>query len=159
MTTGANFKVTNGRMLWYDPLISGDDLLIQDHEHRMHVKQGTYLPFPQYGNPFVDTLTQEISDAERDMRLVSETKQCTLQDSRFIDSIVNTDLIEIREGSLYFEYEVFKKAGGTISFPIVVPEEPPDPGEPPEILFYNRITEDYFNRINEDGNNRITEFV
>lgn len=121
MTTGANFKVTNGRMLWYEDLISGDELLIQDHEHRMHAKQGTYLPFPEYGNPFVDTLSAEISDAERDMRLVSETKQCTLQDARFIDSIVDTDSIEIREGVLYFEYELFKKDGGTItgSFPII----------------------------------------
>lgn len=121
MTTGANFKITNGRMLWYESLISGDDLLIQSHENRMSAKQGTYLPFPQYGNPFVDTLSAEISDAERDMRLVSETKQCTLQDARFIDSIVDTDSIEVVKGVLNFEYELFKKDGGTItgSFPVI----------------------------------------
>ncbi len=120
MTTGANFKVTNGRMLWHKPLISGDELLIQSHEARMSSRQGTYLPFPEYGNPFVDTLTEEISEIERNMRLASETKQCTLQDSRFIDSIVDEDSIEIIEGVLYFQYELFKKDGGSLqgSFPI-----------------------------------------
>lgn len=150
MTTGANFKITNGRMLWYEPLISGDDLLIQSHENRMHAKQGTYLPFPQYGNPFVDTLSAEISDAERDMRLVSETKQCTLQDARFIDSIVDTDSIEVIEGSLYFEYELFKKDGGTFRFPL-----PPESEE--EVLFHNLISELGDNLITEDSGNFVTE--
>jgi len=122
MTTGANFKITNGRMLWYEPLISGDELLIQSHENRMSARQGTYLPFPTYGNPFVDTLTQEISETERDMRVVSETKECTLQDERFIDSVVDPDSISVVEGVLNFEYELFKKDGGTLhgSFPIAI---------------------------------------
>ncbi len=119
MTTGANVKVTNGRMLWHEPFISGDELLIQSHEARMSARQGTYLPFPEYGNPFVDTLTAEISETERDMRIVSETKQCALQDARFIDCIVDENTIEVVEGNLFFQYELFKKDGGSLqgSFP------------------------------------------
>ncbi len=157
MTTGANFKITNGRMLWYEPLISGDELLIQSHENRMSAKQGTYLPFPIYGNPFVDTLTEEISETERDMRLVAETKQCTLQDARFVDSIVDTESIEIVEGTLNFGYELFKRDGGTIQ--VIFPSVPdtPDPDVPPETVLWNRETESGFNRITESGFNRITE--
>lgn len=119
MTTGANFKVTNDRMLWYEPLISGDELLIQSHEARISVRQGTYLPFLTYGNPFVNTLTEEISEIERNMRIISETKQCALQDARFIDCIVDENTIEVIEGALYFQYELFKKDGGSLqgSFP------------------------------------------
>ena len=118
MTTGSNFKVVNGRILWYQSLISGDKLLIQDHEARMHARQGTYKPHLEYGNPFVNTLTVEISDTERDMRLVSETKECTLQDSRFVDSIVDPVSIEVRETALYFRYEAVKTAGGLLEIEV-----------------------------------------
>lgn len=162
MTTGANFKVTNGRMLWHKPLISGDELLIQSHEARMSARQGSYLPFPEYGNPFVDTLTEEISEVERNMRLVSETKQCTLQDGRFIDSIVDETTIEIIEGILNFQYELFKRDGGSFkeTFPFfsrgIIPV---DPIEPVAFPYYNLISEDGRNFITEDGKNLVTELI
>jgi len=116
MTTGANFKVEDGRMQWWEDLITGDDLLTQDHEARAHARQGTYLPFPEYGDPFVDTISSEISDKERNMRLGSEMKQCALQDARFVDCIVDQESIVVAEGALNFEYEIFKKDGGSLVF-------------------------------------------
>ena len=158
MTTGANFEVENERVLWYRPLISGEQLLIQDHEARVHAKQGTYLPYSEYGNPFVATLSSEINKTERDMRLVSETKECSLQDPRFTDCIVDTETISEEDLGLTFKYELIRADGGIIAFPsapsIIRGEEPEL-----EILYYNRITEERFNRISEDGSNRITEFT
>lgn len=116
MTTGANFKVVDGRIQWWESLIMGDELLTQDHEARAHARQGTYLPCPEYGDPFVDTLSSEISETERNMRLGAEMKQCVLQDARFADCIVDQESIVIEEGALRFEYEIFKKDGGSLVF-------------------------------------------
>ncbi len=151
MTTGANLKISNGRMLWYKPLISGDELLIQSHETRMSARQGTYRPFLEYGNPFVDILSGEIGETRKDMRIVSDTKQCALQDGRIIDCIVDTDSIEVREGALYFEYELFKKDGGTLKSPF------PSEIEDEEVLFDNFISEDGENFITENSENFVTE--
>ena len=79
MTAGANFEIENGRILWWESLVTGDELIAQDHEARIHAKQGTYIPYPQYGNPFVRTMVSEISITERNMRLISETRECSLK--------------------------------------------------------------------------------
>jgi len=115
MTTGANFEIENKRVLFWKPLVSGDKLLTQDHESRFSQRQGSYLPEPEYGNPFVDTLSDDsISKTERDLRLISETKQCSLQDSRFVDAVVDSASI-VEEGvKLSFTYELFKTDGGSI---------------------------------------------
>lgn len=112
MTTGANFEIEDERVLWYRPLISGDQLLTQDHEARAHAKQGTYLPYPEYGNPFVTTLSSEITKAERDMRVVAEMKEMALQDPRFTDCIVDTETIEELELGLTFKYKLIRADGG-----------------------------------------------
>lgn len=112
MTTGANFEIKNERVLWYRPLISGEQLLIQDHEARVHAKKGTYLPYPEYGNQFVTTLSAEINKTERDMRLVAEMKESSLQDPRFTDSIVDTETIEELELGLTFKYKLIRADGG-----------------------------------------------
>ncbi|MCP4749373.1 MAG: hypothetical protein GY866_00635 [Proteobacteria bacterium] len=112
MDTGANFQVNaQGHVLWYKPLISGDDLLVQDHEARVNAKQRTYIPHPQYGNPYAATLTREISETERDMLLPENMKECTLQDTRFIDCIVNKSSIEVEGQKQSFDYTVVKKDG------------------------------------------------
>ncbi len=159
MTTGANFKVSNGRMLWHRPLITGDELLVQDHEARAHARQGTYKPYPEYGNPFVLTMTSEISQTERNMLLVSNMKECSVQDVRFIDCIVDENTIVEEENTILFDYLLIKADGGTIEFRFGEPtiEEPEEPG-PPEILFYNLITEETENFITEDGQNFISEW-
>ena len=115
MTTGANFKVENGRVLWWKPLISGDELLTQDHEARIHSRQSSYRLYPEYGNPFVNTMSSEISKTERDMRLVAETKECTLQDERFVDCIVDSESIAESELELTFNYQIVKADGGVIA--------------------------------------------
>ena len=114
MTTGANFEVDNGRVLWYRSLIFGDELLIQDHEARAHSRQGTYNPHLEYGDPFVDTITAEISKTERDMRLASDMKQCALQDGRFIDCIVDPDSIVEEDVTMSFTYVLHKAGGGIL---------------------------------------------
>lgn len=114
MPTGANFKVTNGRVLWYQSLISGDELLIQDHEHRAHARQGSYIPYEQYGNPFVETISSEISQTERYMRLSADMKECTLQDPRFVDCIVDQNSIVEEENTLTFDYQIIKADGGSL---------------------------------------------
>ncbi len=115
MTTGANFKIENKRVLFWEPLVTGDDLLVQDHESRFSQRQGSYLPELEYGNPFVDTLSDDsISKTERDLRLIAETKECSLQDSRFVDAVVEPASI-VEEGvKLSFTYELFKTDGGSI---------------------------------------------
>lgn len=114
MTTGANFEVENGRVLWYKPLISGDQLLAQDHEARAHARQRTYRPYLEYGDPFVETLSSEISKTERDMLLVANMKECTLQDERFIDCIVDTESIIEEENIMSFNYQIIKVDGNTL---------------------------------------------
>lgn len=114
MTAGANFKEENGRVLWYESLIFGDDLLAQDHEARAHSRQGTYRPYPEYGNPFVETLSSEISKTERDMLLSSNMKECTLQDVRFVDCIVDQDSIVEEGATMTFQYQLIKADGGII---------------------------------------------
>ena len=114
MTAGANFKIDSGRILFWESLVTGDTLIAQDHEARMHVRQGTYIPYPQYGNPFVRTMSSEISVTERNMRLISETKECSLQDIRLVDSIVDEDSITEEEGKLEFTYQLIKADGGSI---------------------------------------------
>lgn len=114
MTTGANFKVIDGRVQWWLSLISGDELITQDHEHRMHARQGTYRLYDQYGNPFAITLSSEISKIERNMRLVSETKECSLQDARINDSIVDPNSIVEEETKLTFNYQLVKADGGIL---------------------------------------------
>lgn len=115
MTTGANFKEVDGRVLWYKSLIFGDDLLSQDHEARAHARQGTYKPYPEYGNPFVETLSSEISKTERDMLLSSDMKECSVQDVRFVDCIVDQDSI-VEEGTkMTFQYQLIKADGGQIA--------------------------------------------
>lgn len=151
MTTGANFEVENERVLWYRPLISGEQLLIQDHEARVHAKQGTYLPYSEYGNPFVATLSSEINKTEKDMRLASEMKECALQDPRFTDCIVDAETI-VEEGlGLDFEYQLITADGQIISFPTASQVEE-------EILFDNFISEDGENFITENtSENFVTE--
>ncbi len=112
MTTGANFQIENNRVLWYKPLIFGEQLLIQDHEARAHAKQGAYLPYPEYGDPFVTTLSSEITKTERNMRLIAELKECTLQDPRFTDCIVDPESIEELELGLTFKYVLIRADGG-----------------------------------------------
>ena len=114
MTEGANFKEENGRVFWYESLIVGDDLLAQDHEARAHSRQGTYKPYPEYGNPFVETLSSEISKTERDMLLSSDMKECSLQDVRFVDCIVDKNSIVEKETTMTFQYELIKADGGAI---------------------------------------------
>jgi hypothetical protein len=114
MTTGANFKIVDGRVQFWESLISGDELLIQDHEARMHAKQGSYNPNSEYGNPYAITLSAEIGEAERNMRLISETKECTLQDVRFNDAVVDEDSIRQDESAQYFTYVLYKADGGTL---------------------------------------------
>ena len=115
MTAGANFEIENKRVLFWKPLVTGDKLLTQDHEARFSQRQGSYLPELEYGNPFVDTLSDDsISKTERDLRLISETKECSLQDSRFVDAIVNpTSIVEVGI-KISFTYELFKTDGGSI---------------------------------------------
>lgn len=115
MTTGANFKVINGRVQWWEPLISGDELLIQDHEERVNSRQGSYRLYLQYGNPYVNSLSAEISETERNLRLVAEMKECTLQDPRFNDCIVDTTSIVVEQGVQTFNYDLIKADGGVIS--------------------------------------------
>lgn len=161
MTTGANFEAQNGRILWWQSLISGDKLLTQDHESRVMSRQETYRPYSEYGNPFVDTISSEISKTERDMRLISEMKECSLQDGRFVDCIVDEDSILEEENTLTFKYELIKANGGIIEFDFPLSgqiEEPVDP-EVPEILYYNFISEDGDNFISEDSENFITEWA
>ena len=116
MTTGANFKVTNGIVQWWDDLIYGDDLIRQDHEARISARQGTYLPYPEYGNPYIDTLSEEISETERNLRCVSETKECALQDARIIDCVVDPDSIQDVEGTQTFSYYLVRADGGELEF-------------------------------------------
>lgn len=114
MATGANFKIENGRVLWYKPLIHGDNLLSQDHEARAKTRQGSYRLHPQYGNPFITTLSSEISETERNMLLPANMKECTLQDSRFVDCIVDESSIQEIDGKLTFRYELIKTEGGSL---------------------------------------------
>ena len=114
MTAGANFEIADGRVLWWNPLATGDVLIAQDHEARMRSRQGTYIPYSEYGNPFVKTMSSEISITERNMRLISETKECALQDPRLIDAIVDEDSITDIEGTLEFSYQLIRADGGTI---------------------------------------------
>lgn len=114
MPTGANFKETDGRVFWYRPLILGDELLTQDHEARMHVRQRSYGLFPEYGNPFVETLTSEISETERNMLLVSETKECAVQDPRIVDAVVDESSIVDDGIAINFRYEITKADGGIL---------------------------------------------
>ena len=79
---------------------------------RAHARQGTYLPYPEYGDPFVATLSSEISKTERDMRLIAELKECALQDPRFTDCIVDPESIEELELGLTFKYELIRADGG-----------------------------------------------
>jgi len=115
MATGANFEIIDGRIQWWKPLIYGDALLAQDHEARAHSMQVTYRLYPEYGNPFVDTLTAEISETERNMRIQADMKQCTLQDGRFIDCIVDQASIVVEKGILTFNYSLIKADGGSIT--------------------------------------------
>ena len=115
MTAGANFKIEKGRVLFWEPLVTGDELLTQDHEARMRQRQGSYNPYQQYGNPFVDTLSDDsISKTERDLRLISETKECALQDDRFVVAVVDPSSIAENGVELSFNYELFKTDGGSI---------------------------------------------
>lgn len=114
MTTGANFKIKNGRVLWYKPLVYGDELLTQDHEARARSKQGLYKSYPEYGNPFINTLTLEISKVERDLLLVANMRECTLQDSRFVDCTVDETSINEANGMITFKYELSKADGGKL---------------------------------------------
>jgi len=114
MPTGANFKETDGRVLWYKPLIFGDELLTQDHEARFHARQGSYLLVPEYGNPFIETLTSEISKTEREMLLISETKECAVQDPRIVDAAVDPESIVDDGISFSFSYELTKADGGIL---------------------------------------------
>lgn len=114
MTTGANFKVEDGIILWYRPLISGDELLIQDHEARMKTGQLTYRPYPQFGNPFIDVLSSEISIIERNMLLIANIKECTRQDVRLLDGIVDEASIVDEGKTVRFNYTIIKRDGGVI---------------------------------------------
>ncbi|MCK5600357.1 hypothetical protein KAR91_00705 [Candidatus Pacearchaeota archaeon] len=158
MTTGANFPIQNRRMQWWKSLISGDPLLIQDHEARIHARQGNYEPYQEYGNPFAITISSEISETERDMRLGAETKECSLQDERFVDCIVDPESITIDGTVLDFNYQLIKADGGVLDLEFGEPAVPPEEPEHPEILFYNFITEGGDNFVTEDGDNFITEF-
>ena len=156
MTAGANLEINNGRILFWKSLVIGDKLITQDHEARMSAKQGTYIPYPQYGNPFVRTMVSEISAIERNMRLVSETKECALQDRRLVDAIVDTFSI-VEDGSVVdFKYDLIKASGGVLERK----EEEEEPDIPEiDLPFYNFITEDGDNFITEDGDNFITETI
>ncbi len=114
MTTGANFEIEDNRVLWYKPLIFGEQLLIQDHEARAHARQGSYRPYPEYGNPFVATLSSEISKIERDLQVKADFKEMTVQDIRFTDCIVDETTI-VEEGLTYsFKYTLITADGEEI---------------------------------------------
>lgn len=115
MTAGANFPIRNGRVYFWEPLVTGDELIIQDHEIRMRQRQLTYAPYGQYGNPFADTLSDDsISETERDLRLISETKECALQDARIVDAVVDPSSIKTEGIEIKFNYELFKTDGGSV---------------------------------------------
>jgi hypothetical protein len=115
MTAGANYKLKDGRVQFWEPLVTGDELITQDHEARFHARQASYLPELEYGNPFVDTLSNDtISETEVDMRLIAETKECSLQDARIVDAVVDPSSIERTKTRLDFKYELFKRDGGSI---------------------------------------------
>lgn len=116
MTAGADFKVTDKRIEFWEKLVTDDALILQDHKSRINAAQGTYRMYPQYGNPFIDTLSDDsISETERDMRLISEIRECALQDPRIVDAEVDPSTIA-REGTqINFDYEIFKTDGGTLT--------------------------------------------
>lgn len=115
MTAGANFEIKNKRVLFWEPLVTGDKLMTQDHELRMSQRKESYTPYPQYGNEYVDTLSDSsISETERDLRLISETKECALQDDRFSDAVVDPTSIKKDGIEQNFKYELFKTSGGSI---------------------------------------------
>ncbi len=154
MTAGANFEINNGRILFYKELVIGDKLITQDHEARMSAKQGTYTPYPEYGNPFIRTMVSEISVIERNMRLGSETKECVVQDRRLVDAVVDTFSIADDGSIIDFKYALIKASGGVLELKF---EEEEDPLV--GLSSYNLISEDGDNLISEDGDNFITEIT
>lgn len=153
MTAGANFPIRNGRVYFWETLVTGDDLIVQDHEIRMRQRQLSYAPYPQYGDPFVDTLSDDtISETERDLRLIAEVKECSLQDSRIVDAVVDPSSIETEGIEIKFDYELFKTAGGTVQETFSSTSQVPVDG-----VVNNFITEDGDNFVDESGNNFVTE--
>jgi hypothetical protein len=115
MTAGANFEIVNNRVQFWKTLVTGDKLITQDHEARFGQRQGSYNPEQQYGNPYVNTLSDDsISETERDLLLVSQTKECSLQDDRIIDAVVDTTSIVRKGTEISFKYKLFKTSGGSI---------------------------------------------
>lgn len=116
MITGANYQVTDGIIEWWNPLIFGDSLLAQSHEHRIKVRQGSYLVDLQYGNPFWSTLTQGVTTRELVLRLESEIREVSLQDGRIRECVIDLDSIEYRDAgrNLFFKYQLIKQDGEVI---------------------------------------------
>lgn len=115
MITGFNKIIDeDGFFQWWKPQIQGDDLLNQDHKARSEAKQGSYRVDSEYGNPLPNTLTQGIPARELNMRIVTETREMTLQDGRFKECIVDLESIDIINDNLDFKYKNVKQDGTTI---------------------------------------------
>jgi len=117
MITGYNKKVDQkGLIQWWKPLISGNDLLAQDHTHRFETRQGSYRVDFEYGNQLHHTIIQGVSMRELNMRIQADIRAVTLQDGRIKECVVDMSSIEIQSGGaeLTFEYKMIKNDGTSI---------------------------------------------
>ena len=117
MITGHTFEVDDdGFVQWWKTLISGDELLKQDHELRFKTKQGSYTVDQEYGESVSDVLIQGVSVRELSMRIISEIRKTALQDRRFKECIVDQESIDYSNGgrSITAKYVCVKRDGSDI---------------------------------------------